>query len=246
MNITDIHSHILPGIDDGSKNWEMSLSMVQKAWKRGVGTIVATPHYLPWEKKHNTAYVKQLCRELMLRARQQYDTEIQILPGQEIYFHQDILSGLEKGEILTLAGTRYILIEFDPDTASGQIFSGLKGLRNSGYCPILAHVERYTALRSPEKMQELKDEGIFLQMNYHSLCGSIFDSKTRWCRKCIKEGYIDFMASDMHNDTSRPPVRAEALQWLNTHVQSRQRRQLLAGFDKILNETKDKGVGNGK
>lgn len=95
--ICDIHTHILPGIDDGASDWEMSLAMVKAAAGAKVGMIIATPHYLPWKSDNHTEQIEPLCRELMYRSKKFLDTDITILPGQEIFYHQDLLEELQNG-----------------------------------------------------------------------------------------------------------------------------------------------------
>lgn len=232
MNLVDIHTHILPGIDDGADNWEMSLDMVRASWKAGVRTIIATPHYLPWKKHNHTDDIELLCRELMYQCAEREHLNMRILPGQEIFFHSDMAEGLRQGKILSLAYSRYILVEFETGASGHKILDGLDRLRGEGYYPILAHMERYASLRSGKWLQELKKREILLQMNMEAIEGMRFDPKVYWCRRQVAEGTVDFMASDMHNLTSRPPLRCDTLRWMEKHVALSRRKCLFDGLPK--------------
>lgn len=230
MIFCDIHTHILPGIDDGATDWEMSLGMVKASWKAGVRTIIATPHFLPWKEDNHTGEVEILCRELMYRSRECLGIEMEVLPGQEIFYHTDMEEKLSKGEILTLAHSRYILVEFETGASGQKILDGLDRLRLAGYFPILAHMERYSALRSGNWLRELKQRGILLQMNMASIEGMRFKPNVYWCRRQITENMVDLIASDMHNLTSRGPFNKETLSWLKKNVRFSRRRQLFGGL----------------
>lgn len=126
----------------------MSLGMVKAFWKAGVRTFIATPHFLPWKEDNHTGQVEMLCRELMYRSRERLGIEIEVLPGQEIFYHTDMEEKLSKGEILTLAHSRYILVEFETGASGQKILDGLVRLHLAGYLPILAYLERYSPLSS--------------------------------------------------------------------------------------------------
>ncbi|MDO4418704.1 MAG: hypothetical protein Q4C02_10565, partial [Eubacteriales bacterium] len=146
--IWDIHSHCLPGIDDGAKDWEMSLRMLQASWDSGVRTVIATPHYLPWRSHPLGAdLVRDLCTEAEDRCRRELGIRLRILPGEELYFHNSIVEDLREGRALTLAGTRTVLVEFSERVPWTELSAGLIQLCRSGYRPILAHAERYGCLR---------------------------------------------------------------------------------------------------
>lgn len=237
MFICDIHTHVLPGIDDGAKDWDMSLKMVQASWNAGVRAIIATPHYLPWKEVNPVERIEPLCCELMERSRQQLGIEMKIYPGQEIFYHNDMLEELQRGKILTLAGSRYILVEFGVDSSAQMIADGLERLRLAGYLPILAHMERYSSLHKKEYLQLLKHRGILLQMNIKAIEGTVFNSRTRWCRQQVTEQMVDLMASDMHNLASRPPMQKETLQWMQKHIGVRQRKRLFGGLPEVTRES---------
>lgn len=156
--VVDIHTHILPGIDDGAKNWDMCLKMINRSWDFGVRKIIATPHYLPWRNVTPADKIQQLCREAEEKAKSKLGKPMKIYPGSELYYHSELIDKLDEGKVLTLAGSRYILVEFGMDVPYRELYQGLSRLRMEQYHPILAHVERYRCLRKPGRLEEVKKQ----------------------------------------------------------------------------------------
>ena len=94
--IIDVHTHILPGIDDGAKNWDVCLDMINQSWGFGVRKIIATPHYLPWKKRISCEKIRSLCQEAEERFQQEWGRTMKIYPGSELYYHTDLLDKLER------------------------------------------------------------------------------------------------------------------------------------------------------
>lgn len=224
----DIHTHILPGIDDGARDWDMCLEMIDRAWDGGIRRIIATPHYLPWQKKKtNPLQIVRLCVEVQRRVRAELGYEIKIYPGQEIYYHVDMIEEIRRGEILTMAGTRHILVEFPIDISTQQLKQAVRHICESRYIPILAHIERYECLRINETLEEAAELGALFQINIKSLQGGMLNQTTRWCKHQLQERKIDFLASDMHNLSSRPPTSYEMLDWVGKKLDREYQRDIL-------------------
>lgn len=224
----DIHTHILPGIDDGARDWDMCLEMIDRAWDGGIRRIIATPHYLPWQKKKtNPLQIVRLCGEVQQRVRAELGYEIKIYPGQEIYYHVNMVEEIRRGEILTMAGTRHILVEFPIDISAQQLKQAVRHICESRYIPILAHIERYECLRTNETLEEAAELGAQFQINIKSLQGGMLNQTTRWCKHQLQERKIDFLASDMHNLSSRPPTSYEMLDWVGKKLDREYQRDIL-------------------
>lgn len=234
-DLYDIHSHLLPGIDDGAKDWDICMRMIEKSWNSGVRQIIATPHYLPWETEQKPGQIAQLCREAEKRAEEELGREVKILPGQEIYFHIDMAEKLDRGEILTLAGSRYVLVEFATDVPFSVLYQGVNRLRMAQYQPVIAHVERYACLRKQGRLQEAAHAGALFQMNLEAFQGGFLDETSRWSRRQLLNRQIDFLASDMHNLTSRPPVSGEMLVWMEKKLDEGYQRELLSSNARKIN-----------
>lgn len=218
--IIDIHSHILPGIDDGSDSWDESLQMLKIAYEGGVRALIATPHFLPWEEEHNTARVRGLCGELMERAKKELDIEIPVYPGQELYYYGGLPADLDKGRALTLAGTRNVLIEFAESVRFEEIKRAVTELGRSGYRPVIAHFERFACLREKGRVGQIKEAGAAIQSNIHAVLHERKRSFSgyRWLKRQYERQLIDYTGSDMHNASTRPPVRQQDIVWYKKHL----------------------------
>lgn len=225
----DIHTHILPGVDDGAKDWDTCLGMLLKSAECGVQKIIATPHYFPWKKPQSPETVKEMCIVAQKKLLKKHGIAMDIYCGNEIYYNMDAIQNLREGKILTLAGSKYILVEFEPRTSYQVFCRAVKEFRDAGYIPIIAHVERYECVRPATKMQELRDMGALFQMNVEALQGGLFDSDSRWSKRCLMEEQVDFLASDMHGLRRRTPMAEEELQWVQKKLKPKYQKELLYG-----------------
>lgn len=206
----DIHSHILPFVDDGAADWEAALAMAQDAHKDGITTVIATPHHA------NGAYLNPASRineaVPVLRERlQEAGIPVQVLAGQEIRVYGDLLADLEKGELLTLAGTRYILLEMPSSRVPRSMEETCHELVIQGLVPVIAHPERNSEVADdPRKLEKLIDLGAVGQVTAQSLAG-VFGSKLQklsldLCRRNL----VHVIASDAHDSGHRPFGLSEA------------------------------------
>ena len=224
--IWDIHSHILPGIDDGSRNWDMTLQMVQQSWDAGVRTMIATPHYLPWHSRLKKETVLQLTEEAGQKIRHNLGIEMTVFPGEELYYHSELLEELKEGKALTLAGSRYVLVEFGEDTPYSEIRMAVDQFRRSPFKLIIAHVERFSALRKDACLEEVLSMGARLQSNAEEMERGLFDSTKRWLRKRYDAQEISYIGSDAHDPVKRPPLSAKSLKWFRDHLDGEYREAL--------------------
>lgn len=235
MKKLDIHCHILPKLDDGSGSLQESIKMLKMARRQNVISVIATPHYSAQFKNDNPEKIQRLCKTLEEKAQEVVDPEFRIYPGQEIFYTDDILEKLNRGEILTMAGSRYVLVEFMPDVPYSQIFRAVTELVFAGYIPVLAHTERYRALREPGRVEELTEMGAYMQMNYRRIGGKWYEETVRWCRKVLKEEKVHFLATDMHDLKYRYPATADAEMWMYKHLDRQYMRKIcFKNAEKIL------------
>lgn len=234
--IIDIHAHILPGIDDGAKNWDESRKMLEEAYGQGIRHIIATPHY---SRRGLTPHIYELADRLQDTARE-IAPDLETGLGQETFFHEGLVENLKAGKALTLEGSRYVLVEFPPEVSYERLYQAVRKMTMSRYIPVIAHVERYLCLRKNGHPKALVQCGCRLQMNYDSLSGNgLWDRDVRWCRKQILEGNIHYLGTDMHGaDYRRPDIEA-CLVWLGRHLKEHELKALLKGnADKILQQRK--------
>ena len=227
MMMIDIHTHVLPKVDDGAKDWDTCMEMLRRSAEAGVKTVIATPHYLPWKQKYLSEEIEKLCHEAQKKVLDKHGITMDIYCGNEIYYTLDAIQNLREGKILTLAGSKYILVEFEPRSSYQVLCRAVKEFRDAGYIPIIAHMERYDCLRQASKMQELKDMGALLQMNVEALQGGFLSSDCRWAKKCLMAEKVDFLASDMHGIHRRTPITETELQWVRKKLNTKYQKALL-------------------
>lgn len=214
----DIHCHVLPGLDDGASDMRESIRMLHMAGRQGITEFIATPHYSSVFPNDDPHRIMRLCREVEDLASSRLKKEIRIWPGQEILYSKDTVELLDKGRLLTMAGSRYVLIEFMPSAPFSYLFGAVRELILHGYRPIIAHAERYPCLREKGRLQDLRGQGAYIQMNYRRIGGKWYDSATRWCREMLRRRKVDLLGTDMHNRSSRKPETEESLEWMDRHL----------------------------
>lgn len=207
----DIHSHILPGLDDGAGSLEESLAMARCATADGIRMMVATPHVItglyPNSRETILAAVEQL-RKLF----KDNGIDLSILPGAEYRLEPGLARQMKRGELLTINdGGRYLLVELPaalvPDDA-GQVFYELQ---LQGVTPIIAHPERNAVFaREPSLLHELVARGALAQITGGSLTGLLGSAAAAAARTFLKQGCAHFIASDAHASWNRAPVLATA------------------------------------
>jgi len=195
---TDVHSHILPGIDDGAKDVADSIEIVLLLKKLGFKKIIATPH-ISTEHYNNSIETVENAYSLLKTSLKEQDIEMEIEYAAEYLIDYDFERRLDTEKLLTF-GNNYILIELPYFQYPQNFFHILFKLRLAGYNPILAHPERYHYWNNDIKTyEELKDKEVLLQMNILSLIGyyDIFAKKN--AIQLLGKGFIDFMGTDIHN-----------------------------------------------
>lgn len=218
MGYIDIHAHIIPGVDDGSKSNRESVEMLRMAYEAGITTVIATPHYSKGFQTYTAEELKRYCAALEKYARTNICPDFKIYVGQEILYNEKSLEMLQSGEAIPLADSNYILLEFAPEVSYSALFQALREIAMTPYFPVLAHVERYACLREGDRIEELRALGVMLQMNYAHIGGKWYDANTKWCRQMLKENYIDVLSTDMHNSKDRGPRMDDAMEWMKKHL----------------------------
>ena len=214
----DVHSHVLPGLDDGAENMTESLKIMKMAERQGITDVIATPHYSWYFRNDDPGLILDLCRQTENQAKAKISKEIRIRPGQEIMYSEDAFQKLLEGKLLTLADSKYVLIEFMPSMPYSFIQHAVLNLSECGYYPIIAHAERYQTLNELSKIDRLKHAGAWIQLNFRPLGGRWYDRSTRWCRRILRAGLADFLGTDTHNTDMRKPETGSAIDWMNRNL----------------------------
>ncbi|WP_233146888.1 tyrosine-protein phosphatase [Paenibacillus selenitireducens] len=195
----DIHTHILPGVDDGAANWNDALNMARAAVAEGITTMIATPHHANG-RYHNTAlevveHVRHMNEQFMAMG-----VPLTIQSGQEIRLHGDLLEAWLRKELLPLAGSSYILIELPSSGIPKEMLELIHELNVMNLKPIIAHPERNAEIvRYPDRLAQLIEIGAFAQVTTHSLLGDFGRriEKTAW--SLCRSGLIHIVSSDAHH-----------------------------------------------
>lgn len=198
----DIHSHILPEVDDGSKNIEQSLEMLKEAERQGITDIILTPHYRH-EYLTKKEHIEKNFAQLKTSAKE-HDINISLYLGQEIFAFSDMVKSLSAGKLFSMNDTKYVLVEFAAKQEM-DISETVYMLKANGFIPIVAHIDRY-CYADVETAREIKEIGGLIQVNATPVCGSIFHRGK--AMSFIKEGLVDFIASDAHYSRSSDMLKA--------------------------------------
>ena len=229
-SLTDIHAHIIYGVDDGARTPKESLKLISMAAEQGIKKIIATPHTMPELTSDEIAEKLNIIKSKV----KEENIDCKLYTGQEIFYSEKAIEHLKNGRYLTLADSEYILVEFDPGSSFSYIKMATRDLTFAGFIPIFAHVERYECLKKDDRLDEIRDMGALFQMNYTSLNGGVFNKNTAWCKAKIKEGYISFMATDMHRTDMRKPDTKKALNWLCRYVNDDLSKLICDNANKVI------------
>ncbi len=241
----DLHTHILPGLDDGAKTIEESIQMCRVSYKDGVRTIVTTPHTL------NGIYIND--RETILRKVQELNEvisqqlsvnqtnernqiELRILPGADTHLSESTLSRLDQGKLMTVSdGGKYLFLEFPfqgiPYRAEEAIFQ----LMNRGIIPIITHPERNLEIgQRPHRYYEMIRTGCLGQVTAMSLTGKLGPKIKQVAERLLKKRLIHFIASDAHSTDGRPPILSEGVKAAERIVGKEEAQRMVTEYPQAI------------
>ena len=223
----DIHSHILPGIDDGAETLEESLEMILAMKNVGYVKLIMTPHTMADVYKNTPLTIKKRLEFLQSKLIEN-GIDIEIEAASEYYLDDGFLKHLESGNILHF-GERYVLVETSFNDKPINMEEMIFEIVSRGYIPVLAHPERYRYIKDFKKeYSRLKDLGLLFQVNMKSLTGASGKIAKEKVQFLINKGYVDFIGSDAH--------RVRDI----THIQNVQKLDIMDTIfnrNKILNNT---------
>ncbi len=217
----DLHSHILPELDDGSQNLQESLAMARMAVESGVTAMAATPHCAD-DRSCDVHESYKLLRQALI----ENNIPLKLFPGMEIFGTEDTLRLLREGRLFTLNGSRYPLIEFSFRSSGERETQILRSLCKSGLRPIVAHPERYSYVQNnPEILNQWHRMGCLMQVNRGSLLGRFGIRAQELAFELIERNFAAIVASDAHSSRVRTPWMADIQNILSqefspTHAQT--------------------------
>lgn len=237
---SDLHQHVLWGLDDGPKTPEQMHALLRQNVEERIRLVFATTHAYPKLCPFNLS----LYRERLAEANAYCESKgwpLRILPGCEIHYCPAVPDHLSAGRLPTLGYSRHALIEFAPDVSPAEIGEAADRLYRTGYTPVLAHVERYRRLiRSPKRAMALREEyGILYQMN----CNTVLyprGLRTRYfVWRMLRERAIDLIASDAHDANARPVRMRAAYKCIAERYGTAYARRLMCGGGSLLGIGRD-------
>lgn len=213
----DIHTHILPGVDDGATDLNNALKLLEMARKDGTTDVFLTPHYRGRFRRNTPQQLRQCFEKLNAEVRQLFP-EMKLYLGNEAAMDREIGEKVAEGRVLPLNDSRYVLLEFDYGCSRIQVIDGIMEIFSCGYRPIIAHAERYDIFLTNKKLaDEVLQMGALIQLNADSILGKC-GLRTKWCcRRMLKQGTVHFIASDGHDVEDRQPLLGECFRYVSKH-----------------------------
>ncbi|MFW6034839.1 MAG: tyrosine-protein phosphatase [Halothermotrichaceae bacterium] len=207
----DIHSHILPGVDDGAKNLDESLKIARQSEKQGIKGLVVTPHCMDsgYYMTPSTTIKRILSLQQCLYRE---GINIRLYPGAEVFITIDLADKVQKKQVLTLNHGSYILIELPTVKIPKYTESVLYKLKTAGYNPIISHPERYKDIAAePDILYYWFKNGIYAQVNASSLLGKFGKKVKKTAELFVKNNLVQLIGSDVHSISSRNQCLQEGL-----------------------------------
>lgn len=201
----DMHSHILPGIDDGSRSVDETFNLLKEAYKAGFSIIVSTSHYFlghyEAEEKVRKSYIDAIAQKLP-----GVISDLQICLGSEIYITNEMISLIEEKKASTINGTKYVLFELPFEHQASNLKDIVYNLLGHNYIPIIAHPERYKYVqKDPNILLDLIEIGVLFQSNFASIIGWYGKEPKKTVKQLLENNFIHFLASDVHRQESIYP-----------------------------------------
>jgi protein-tyrosine phosphatase len=218
----DLHSHILPGLDDGAPNVETSVEMARLAAADGITHMACTPHIVPGLYDNDSSIILGALTRLRQRLAAE-GIKLELCIGADIHIAPDLDEKLASGAIPTINRTRYFLFEPPHHVLPPKIEELAARLIKAGFVPIITHPERLTWIKAHYGVIEsLNNLGCFIQLTADSIAGGFGRTAQYYAHKLLDEGRVDIVASDCHGTVSRRPILSEAREALAERIGEKQ------------------------
>jgi protein-tyrosine phosphatase len=207
--VIDLHCHILPGIDDGAPDLAVSLEMARAFVADGVTHVACTPHILPGLYHNSGPQIRQAVQQLQQILDDQ-GLPLQLVVGADNHVVPDFVAGLRSGHLVSLADTRYVLVEPPHHVPPPRLEEFFFGILTAGYVPILTHPERLSWIKPHYgAIERLAHAGVWMQVTAGSLSGAFGRNARYWAERMLDEGRVRILATDAHDTRRRPPNLSE-------------------------------------
>jgi protein-tyrosine phosphatase len=223
----DLHSHLIPGIDDGAKTMEDSIMLIKGLRQLGFKKIITSPHIMSGGY-NNTPEIILSGRDKVREEIKAQGIDVDFDAWAEYYLDETIMPKIEARNLLTM-GDNYVLVELSYLMKSFSTTSYFYSLITNGYKVVLAHPERYPYYHSDDldEYKMLKDHGVFFQVNIASLTGTYGQGARNIAEKLIDNNMVDFIATDLHN--------TRHLGYINASVKLPYMEKII-NYDKLMNK----------
>jgi protein-tyrosine phosphatase len=238
--VVDIHSHILPGLDDGPQTFEVSVDMVRMSRQTGTSDIVATPH-----ANSSYRYEPGVVSELIHKLQNAVGDGIKIHRGCDFHLSPpNIQAALREPSRFSVNGLSYLLVEFPEVVLFQGIEQVFSNLMSVGLTPIVTHPERNQQLAADiPRLRRWVEKGIPLQITAQSLLGKFGPELAKWCSQMLTDGQVHLVASDAHDLVHRPPRLDEARDFLVDRFSEECAELLLTVNPRAVIEGQPLGIG---
>ena len=230
----DMHSHILPNIDDGSKSVEETFKLIKEAKKAGFKGIISTSHYMEGYYETNNAE-REVWVNAIYEKLQEQNLDIRLYLGNEIYFSENIINLLKQGKASTINETSYVLFEMPLNAEPLNLYDVIYEMLQYKINPILAHPERYSFVqKEPELIYDLIQKGVYMQANYGSIIGQYGKKAQFIVKKFLENNMIHFLGSDVHRQNTVYPKIPTILQELEKLIGKQKLEELTTTNPKLV------------
>ena len=229
MKISNIHSHIVPCIDDGAENMTVAMNMIDMEYNQGTRLLVCSSHN-GYSKEYVDGYLRNF-QKLQEKVKEKYPY-MTLLPANEVYCGKEdideIIYLLSAGEILSINNTKYVLTEFSPFIPLENARYVINRLLSAGWIPVIAHLERYFYLYNEEFLKDIIEKGVLIQCNLFSFADESSAEIKRRARMLLENKYIHFVGSDCHSDTWRSPSLSSGAEYILENAPSEYAENILS------------------
>ena len=231
---TDIHSHVIWGVDDGAETEEETQQMLRAAAADKITRIICTPHVTPgvyeFQEERFQAHF-WAAQEFIARE----GLPLQLYRGAELLYTDSTPRMLREHKVPTLAGSRYALIEFSPTDSKEHIFDAVQKVAGAGFVPVIAHLERYPAISKSDQVLELRNRfRALVQINARTLIRKQPFFRRRFMDQIFRNGLVDFVATDTHAMPGRETCMTEGMNALRKNFGEAVERKIWENPNKIL------------
>ena len=236
--MVDIHSHLIPNVDDGSKSVEETFMLIKEADRAGITDIILTPHYIvnSYEQNANTLI---LLKDKLQQILDKDKINVKLHIGMEVYITDNLIDLLKQNKLLTLANSKYLLMELPLNTHVQYEDIIIFKLIENNIIPIIAHPERYKFIQeNPDKVEELIESGCLMQSNIGSILGIYGNHAKQTVKYLLKKDLIHFLGTDTHRKDTIYPLLKKATKKIEKIIGKEKTEELIKiNPQKILNNT---------